>query len=638
MRARNVQREAKSIAKRYRPLAYGALVVLIGCLASSLLSFQLERARLEGIERDFTHLSSMRAERIAESFGQAMGELETMHRFIANSTFVTEEEFLSFSAPWIGKARLAALYWFVPDTDGSYSLRYAAEGIETPLPRASAVASLVGAFARESAAARAPRSLLFGDSAQSFIAVALPASTLDGPASGTSAGCLVGVLDPCAIVERIVDLEPPLGLPVWLKSEEGTVYFHPPRLDKSLGTTIESGFSPRIYAEPVEIKLPDPVALRVEIGASPAFFALRENPAPLIIALMGAAVSILLGIWASRLEKTRRDAEEKAESLGEQLERFFDMGIDLFCIADIQGRFRKLNVEWERCLGYRLADLEGATFLDFVHDEDRASTIQAIERLSRGNSVESFVNRYRAKDGSYRFIEWRSTPSADGTLIYAAARDISARIEAAEALESSLAQREALLKELHHRVKNNLQVLSSFASLERDGAEDRDPGKMLMDLSARIQAMALAHEKLSESGGFETVPLAEYLRDLAAQLVAEHASGRIGLTSEIEDARVSVDLAIPLGIIVAELVTNAITYAFGGVDEPRLSLYSTSRAGMASIAVKDNGRGLSACEGREGLGRKVIEALAAQIGGSFRYVAEATGCTGEIRFPLSARG
>jgi len=125
-------------------------------------------------------------------------------------------------------------------------------------------------------------------------------------------------------------------------------------------------------------------------------------------------------------------AEAALREKSEELDRYFNVGLDLFCIADTDGHFRRLNPQWEEVLGYSLADLEGRRFLELVHPDDQATTVAALRRLAEQNSVLNHVNRYRCKDGSYRWIEWRSRPA--GSLVYAAARDITERTRSEEAL------------------------------------------------------------------------------------------------------------------------------------------------------------------------------------------------------------
>lgn len=105
------------------------------------------------------------------------------------------------------------------------------------------------------------------------------------------------------------------------------------------------------------------------------------------------------------------------------LNNFFDVNLDLLCIADMEGRFVKTNKEWEKTLGYSTDELNKKKFLDFVHPDDMEATLEALKMLDRQIQVLNFVNRYICKDGSYRWIEWRSHPT--GKLIYAAARDVT---------------------------------------------------------------------------------------------------------------------------------------------------------------------------------------------------------------------
>jgi diguanylate cyclase (GGDEF)-like protein/PAS domain S-box-containing protein len=128
-------------------------------------------------------------------------------------------------------------------------------------------------------------------------------------------------------------------------------------------------------------------------------------------------------------QRTEKIILEKTE----ELDRFFTTTIDLLCIADTDGNFYRLNREWENTLGYPLAELEGVRFLDFVHPEDLEATLGVLSRLKAQEATTHFENRYRCKDGTYRWLEWRSSKPY-GNLVYAAARDITERKKAEESL------------------------------------------------------------------------------------------------------------------------------------------------------------------------------------------------------------
>lgn|GEM_PF-4304904 len=135
----------------------------------------------------------------------------------------------------------------------------------------------------------------------------------------------------------------------------------------------------------------------------------------LVVAVAGILMALIL--------HTRERAEEALRLKTAELDAYFNNALDLFGIADMQGRFRKMNARWQQILGYSIAELTGKPFLEFVHPDDIHATQEAMARLSASTSVNNFINRYRHQDGSWRWIQWNST-AKDG-LIYAAARDIT---------------------------------------------------------------------------------------------------------------------------------------------------------------------------------------------------------------------
>jgi PAS domain S-box-containing protein len=138
--------------------------------------------------------------------------------------------------------------------------------------------------------------------------------------------------------------------------------------------------------------------------------------------------NIIATVGVARDITERKQAEEELFEKTKELDRYFTSSLDLLCIADTDGHFRRLNPEWERILGYSRDELFERKFIDFVHPDDYESTLEAIKILSNQKEVVNFVNRYKCKDGSYKWLEWRSYP--EGNLIYAVARDITSRLKA----------------------------------------------------------------------------------------------------------------------------------------------------------------------------------------------------------------
>jgi PAS domain S-box-containing protein len=166
---------------------------------------------------------------------------------------------------------------------------------------------------------------------------------------------------------------------------------------------------------------------------------------------------ILLAAVISRAARTIERSDVARQRVLEERDRFFDLSLDMLATANADGYFIRLNPAWTETLGYDLDELQARPFADFVHPDDRdATNAEAARQVKQGQTVLNFQNRYRHRDGTYRWLEWNSTPSADGTRLYAMARDITARKQEDERLGAMLAPaREAQHRrdEAHQRIE-----------------------------------------------------------------------------------------------------------------------------------------------------------------------------------------
>jgi two-component system, cell cycle sensor histidine kinase and response regulator CckA len=173
------------------------------------------------------------------------------------------------------------------------------------------------------------------------------------------------------------------------------------------------------------------------------------------------AISLLADVTWETIERKR--AEEALIEKTIELDRYFTNALDLLCIADTDGYFRRLNPEWESTLGFSLAELEGRRFLDLVHPDDMEGTLNILSQLTEQKEILNFINRYKCKDGSYRWIEWRSFPY--GNLIYAVARDVTKQ----KTMEKELftAKKMEIIGQLAggvaHEVRNPLNAILSIS-------------------------------------------------------------------------------------------------------------------------------------------------------------------------------
>ena len=197
--------------------------------------------------------------------------------------------------------------------------------------------------------------------------------------------------------------------------------------------------------------------------------------------------------------------------------------------------------------------------------------------------------------------------------------DITERRRADDALHSALIEKEVLLREIHHRVKNNLQVMSSLISLQADTVDDENVQQMFQEMHTRLQTMALIHEELYQAKNLSRVNLAEYIGKLAAGLSQSFLlNPKVALIVDVEEVFLGIDTAIPCGLIVNELVTNAFKYAFPDSQPGEVLIRLRSNAaGMYALTVKDNGVGLPSgldIHQTDTLGMQLITILAAQLG------------------------
>ncbi|HOD13595.1 MAG TPA: histidine kinase dimerization/phosphoacceptor domain -containing protein [Spirochaetota bacterium] len=224
-----------------------------------------------------------------------------------------------------------------------------------------------------------------------------------------------------------------------------------------------------------------------------------------------------------------------------------------------------------------------------------------------------------------------------------AQRDLDERKRAEEKLTASVREKEILLKEIHHRVKNNFQVIMSLLNLQTRSIIDPEMLKRFDDSANRIRAMAIVHEKLYQSDNLSQIDFSSYIKTIAEDLFQTNSfSGdRPGLVIDAEETQLGIDQAIPCGLIVNELITNALKYAFNDEGAPnRLAITLRNDGGMISLRISDNGPGLPAgidIEKTETLGFQLVGLLTRQIRGTCRVEREG-GTTWDISFPAAASG
>lgn len=220
---------------------------------------------------------------------------------------------------------------------------------------------------------------------------------------------------------------------------------------------------------------------------------------------------------------------------------------------------------------------------------------------------------------------------------YALVTDITPIKETELALEASLKEKEVLLKEIHHRVKNNLQIISSLLRLQEGGMDNPAALDALAVCRGRVNAMAIIHEQLYQERNLASIDAASYLRQFVPRLISAFTGEqRISLTFDVSPVSLFVDQAIPFSLIVNELVTNAVKHAFRGKGEGALAVSVSQAGGIATLAVKDDGVGLPESvtpHTASTLGLQIVTMLAGQLKGSVSVESDGGTCV-TLRFPV----
>ncbi len=305
-----------------------------------------------------------------------------------------------------------------------------------------------------------------------------------------------------------------------------------------------------------------------------------------------------------------------------------DMG-DTLVILDLTGVIRNVNKATCSRLGYTSEELVGRPVSLITGNEERLFTPDGLAELAASGSISNYEMSYKAKSGATvpMLFSGSVMTGEDGKRreIVGIARDITEHIKAEEMTKNML-----LIKEIHHRIKNNLQVISSLLYLQSGYVQDEKTKEMFRESQNRVRSMALLHEKLYQSRTPAGIAFAEYIKDLTRNLFMSYGeqAAAVSLSVEIGEVTLGMDTAVPCGLIVNELVSNALKHAFSPTRSGEISIVmapAPSPQGHIgsekwyTLVVSDDGRGFP--EGldfraTDSLGLKLVCTLTDQLKGT----------------------
>jgi PAS domain S-box-containing protein len=354
-------------------------------------------------------------------------------------------------------------------------------------------------------------------------------------------------------------------------------------------------------------------------------------------AVIGAA-SIGVDITARRrAEEALRESEERLRLVVENM----PVLVNAF---DADGLLALWNGECERISGYSAGEMVGNPLaMETIYPDRDYLRRQMAEWDRRGEGYRGWEWDMTCKDGSRRTVAWSNVSSrapVPGWSTWGVGIDVTDRKLAEEKLTASLAEKEVLLREIHHRVKNNLQLISSLLHLQSRHIEDARSLEMFKESEARVRSMSLIHERLYNSPDLASIDFSLYVESVLTSLARSYreCTGAIRFSVDIPQISLSVETAVPCGLIINELVTNSLKHGFRDRRDGVIAVSLRPIGdGKLLLIAQDNGVGFEGgleLDRLSSLGLTIVTTLVRQLKGSMEVATEG-GVQVAITFPAS---
>jgi PAS domain S-box-containing protein len=290
-------------------------------------------------------------------------------------------------------------------------------------------------------------------------------------------------------------------------------------------------------------------------------------------------------------------------------------------------------------LGYSCDEILECPIERFIMPDDRDAMMNEFKKSLEGSAWgEHGEFRWVRKDGSVSWLEnfgsrmvYHGRPAVYGTII-----DVTERKRMTDQIAESLREKEVMLREIHHRVKNNLQIVNSLMNLQIQKVGDPKTIMALTDTQARVRAMSLVHERLYKTQELSRIDLADYISKLAEELLrSQKVTQKVELDLNLAGISLDINHAVPVGLILNEILTNSLKYAFPDGREGKISISAEQTGDSYVIHIGDDGVGIPAdfdWQKSNTLGMKLIHGLVSQVDGTITL--DRVGGTGyTIRIP-----
>lgn len=327
----------------------------------------------------------------------------------------------------------------------------------------------------------------------------------------------------------------------------------------------------------------------------------------------------------------KKQVENSLIKSEEKYRNLVEASHDIIWRMDADGNFTFMNNASKAILGFSPEDFIGNSFQDYIYPEKLDETIIIHNRVNAGEVIENFPLQMLTSNGEPRHLEGTAYPiiNDDGVIIGCAgtATDITHLTEYQSQLEESLKEKEILIREIHHRVKNNLAVISGLFALQTLQVKDEGVLTILKESQFRIKSIATIHEKLYQNDRFSSIEMKGYLRDLVKEISDTYTRDdrEVGIDIVGDDVFLNVNQAVPFGILANELIINAYKYAFEHKEKGTITLALNEKNNTVKFTVQDNGAGLPVdfdINNLDSLGMTLVKTLAQQLKAEFTWNTE----------------
>jgi len=318
-----------------------------------------------------------------------------------------------------------------------------------------------------------------------------------------------------------------------------------------------------------------------------------------LFGLLGSLTIVTITFQRAKRQIANKLAEEALRK-SEELYRSFVKGTDnLVTQVDKDGNLTFVNYVGEIIFGISTDKLQGMSAFQFIHPDDCEKTQKWFEECVKNRLPKSyFENRQvNKKTGEVSYMLWTNHFVYDEKKevigINGIAHNITERIKAEEQVKASLKEKETLLQEIHHRVKNNLTVVASLLNLQANSMEDDRLKAALSDSQSRVQAMSAIHETLYQSENLSAIDMKIYLSKLGNNIARNSSIGsKVNLKVKSENISIGAKQASPIGLIVNELITNSLKYAFSNNEDGEIKINLQKVEDQIELEYSDNGIGI----------------------------------------------